>query len=58
MRALIVSSIADRFNCHSSDQQAKVDGCGLTISMNFAQSNRHLNYAATCAHAFGNVRRL
>lgn len=55
MRALIVSSIADRFNCHSSDQRAKVDGCGLMISINSAQCNRYLNYAATCAHANGNV---
>uniref|UniRef100_A0A671NBW8 Delta-like protein n=1 Tax=Sinocyclocheilus anshuiensis TaxID=1608454 RepID=A0A671NBW8_9TELE len=39
VRALIVSRIADRFNCHSSDQQAKVDGCGLAISMKFAQKN-------------------
>lgn len=55
MRALIVSSLADPFNCYSSDQQAKVDGCGLMISMNSAQCNRYLNYAATCAHAIGNV---
>uniref|UniRef100_A0A671N7X0 Delta-like protein n=1 Tax=Sinocyclocheilus anshuiensis TaxID=1608454 RepID=A0A671N7X0_9TELE len=50
VRALIVSRIADRFNCHSSDQQAKVDGCGLAISMKFAQSNRYFNHSILIFH--------
>lgn len=56
MRALIVIRVADRFNCHSTVQEAKVDGCGLTISTVSAQSDRYLHYAATCARALGNVR--